>query len=805
MSPFRNPGGAIAVRRSPLPLALVAGFALFGGGCGGDPSPAPAPASPAAPPPTPAPAPPAPSPAPPPDWTRPPVTHRAPLFPENAGGSGREGFLRIVNYSHESGAVSIAAFDGDGREYGPVVLAIEARQTVHLGPEDLVRGNPAGGVSGATGSGWGDGRLELTSDLDLMVLSYIRHPDGFLTAMHNTVPKEGNGYHVRTFHPGSEPDRTSRLRLTNTGRQPATLRIRGIDDRAASSGEATVSVPAGATREFTAAELESGTGVAGALGIGAGMWRLVLESEDRVAVMNLLEGASGYLANLSAVPRTGGSGAWAVPLFPGSADPRGRRGLLRIINHSPRGGEVRIAVFDDGGRRYPPFTARVGAGQAVHLDSGALEAEASAGANAGSRHLVVSGDPDIEVLSYLEHPDGFLTATHEVAPLEGHRVSTFLPGSRLRLVNAGDRAARVTVAAVDDRGASPASVFETTVAARAAREFTAAQLEFGDAPGGWRLAIDSEETVEAMSLLESPTGHLSNLSSEPPRDPVLVEDHYAQTSRGNAAGVAVSVVDAQGFDPGTHGQRITDTFFEHTRHAALVQTDGWGTYALNGSGVDGGNADGYVIHALTHGGGVFWTATDVSPLYLPHRTQAWFVKHGRPFKRAVREFANWRRDRDVLFVSSLENATCAPMGDDCVSVYCDDFEADAEEGSWIPLCGEFDDYVAHSGVGIDTVLFAGALDPRFDEASGAIRADGVFAPHTIYTEARDTSHATAVLAAYAVNLSFGNPSWSAARLKRELLALAREETVEYHQGGIEAGVSLTERRTIKVIRPGFAP
>ena len=794
MSTFSHPRNLMAAGRALFPAVLAAGFVLLAGGCGSDQSAPPVPGSP--PPETPATV-----------WTRPTVTHVAPLFPEVSSGSQREGFVRVVNYSVERGPVLIEAFDDEGRDYGPVTLALGSGETVHLTPEDLARGNPAKGVSGATGPGWGDGRLELTTELDIMVLSYIRHRDGFLTAMHDVVPKEGHRYHVRTFNPASELNQASRLRLINSGREPATLRIRGIDDQGVSSGAATVSIPAGATREFTAPELEAGTGITGALGDGAGRWRLVLESEDHLVVVNLLENPAGYLANLSAVPRAGRNGAWTVPLFPGASSPSGRQGLLRIINHSARDGDVRIAAFDDSGRRHPPFTMRIGAGQAVHLDSRGLEEELSggAGSGAGSRHLVASSDLDIEVLSYVGRPDGFLTSMHDVAPLEGHRVSTFLPDSRLRLVNAGAVAARVTVAAVDNEGSPPGSGVEATVPTAAAREFTAAELGLGGGPGNRRLVIESEEVVQAMSLLESPSGHLANLSTEPSKDPVPVVEPVVEGTKGNPAGVAVSVVDAEGFDPGAHGQRITDTFLDRTGDASLVQLGGSARYQLNGSELLGTNVSGYVTHALTHGGGVFWTATDSSPLYLPDRTWAWFVKNGRPFSRAVPEFANWMRTRDVLFVSSLENPTCHGPRGNCVPVFCDDFELDDE--GWIPLCGEVDDYIAHSGVGLGTVLFAGGLsDGHF--AAGAIRADGVFAPHTIYVESPygSTSHAAAVLAAYAANLAFANPSWGAAKLKRELLAWAREETVDYFAGGAdERGTIVTERRTVRTIRPGWAP
>ena len=56
------------------------------------------------------------------------------------------------------------------------------------------------------------------------------------------------------------------------------------------------------------------------------------------------------------------------------------------------------------------------------------------------------------------------------------------------------------------------------------REITAEQLEggatghagmLGDGSGKWRLEVESEQSVVAMSLLESPTNHLTNLSTVP--------------------------------------------------------------------------------------------------------------------------------------------------------------------------------------------------------------------------------------------------------------------------------------------------
>lgn len=137
---------------------------------------------------------------------------------------------------------------------------------------------------------------------------------------------------------------------------------------------------------------------------------------------------------------------------------------------------------------------------------------------------------------------------------------------------------------------------------------------------------------------------------------------------------------------------------------------------------------------------------------------------------------------------------------------CDDFSPDAD-GWWSPPCGALDDYIAHSGVGLNKTLFVGAISPG-GRANSAIRGDGVFSAHTIYVESVDgsTSQATPVLAAYATNLAFSNPGWDAARLKRELMSLAVEEELEHYGGAsTELGEDITERRVLKVIRPAFAP
>ena len=107
----------------------------------------------------------------------------------------------------EGGEVSIEAVDDTGARLGPVTLSIEDAETVHFNSGGLEDGNAAKGLPEGVGSSEGDWRLILDSDLDFEVLSYIRTEDGFLTAMHDTVPVRDVAYEVAVFNPGSNPTR----------------------------------------------------------------------------------------------------------------------------------------------------------------------------------------------------------------------------------------------------------------------------------------------------------------------------------------------------------------------------------------------------------------------------------------------------------------------------------------------------------------------------------------------------------------------------------------------------------------------
>ena len=454
----------------------------------------------------------------------------APYFP--AAGGGREGFARIVNRSDAAGEVLISAVDDGGERFGPARMEVGARQAVHFNSRDLEEGNAAKGLRDGVGRPTvGDWRLEVTSSLDVEVLSYARTDDGFVTAMHD-VAAEGA---LPFLNPGSNERQRSTLRLVNMRAAESGSRIVGYDDRGARQEGEYFKVGAEAATSITATALE---GVHG-LGDGHGKWRLAAPGFPWLA-MSLLESPTGHLANLSAAPDNaeplaGGGARHRVPLFPAAGG--ARQGFVRVVNRSHRSGGVAIAAVDDAGNRSGPARLEMGRWQTAHFNSSDLEAGNAAkglsggvGTGEGDWRLELTSTLNLQVLSYVRTADGFVTSMHELAPRDAdgsHRVVFFNPGSnprqvsKLRLVNDGGRAASATIAGVDDGGSDSGTVAVTVPAGRALT-FTSAQLEagggalsggLGDGSGKWRLRVESDAPLSVMSLLESPTGHLANVST----------------------------------------------------------------------------------------------------------------------------------------------------------------------------------------------------------------------------------------------------------------------------------------------------
>ena len=220
----------------------------------------------------------------------------------SASDSMRQGFVRIINESNESGTVRVLAFDDAGTAATPVEIQLGANRAFHFNAGDLENGNANKGINAGIGSPvQGHWRLDVETALDVRVLAFVRTGDGFLTAMHDVLQRDAQGRLTAwTFNPASNTDRVSRLRLVNTGATAESVSIEGVDDRGNAAGPVTLTLASDASRTLSALDLEEGAqGLNGSLGDGAGKWRLFITAGQSVVGVSLLESASGHLTNLS--------------------------------------------------------------------------------------------------------------------------------------------------------------------------------------------------------------------------------------------------------------------------------------------------------------------------------------------------------------------------------------------------------------------------------------------------------------------------------------------------------------------------
>ena len=486
-----------------------------------------------------------------------------PLFVQYDDVFGRQGFVRIINRSAQAGTACVLAIDDAGARRGPATLRLAPHAALHFNSGHLENGSEALGLPGF-GSGTGSWRLVVTSELDVEVLAYVRAAGGFLTSVHDTAPQQGDAHMVRFFNPARNQRQRSLLRLVNPSGSAVSATVLGTDDTGASPGPGVqVTVPAGVSRWLTAAELEDGAGLTGHLGQGRGKWRLRVLADGALRVMSLLQSPTGHLSNLSTAPSmelpwlNAGS---VFAMFPSTAD-RPWQGFARLINRDINWNLVGVDAYKARYDGPPPLALlNLPVDGTRHFNSEHLEhgnpAIEMVGIGAGEEPwwLAVSGSENIDAANYIRTDDGFVTAMHDLAPAtfartapgaSRHDVVIFNPASNtaqrslLRLVNPGPDRAEVTISSRDDAGRPGGSV-QLPLPSFGARILTAAELEqgaedidgaFGDGSGKWRLVLTANMPIAVMSLLQSPSGHLTNLSTGTASRPLF----EPETDEANAA------------------------------------------------------------------------------------------------------------------------------------------------------------------------------------------------------------------------------------------------------------------------------
>jgi hypothetical protein len=184
-------------------------------------------------------------------------------------------------------------------------------------------------------------------------MSLIRTQNGFLTNLNSIVERHPSGAHTIHFaNPASDTFRTTFLRIINTSPVPGNGTISGVDDdgHAAPGGNVEFTLPAGAAKQMTSKDLETGNsdkGLSGNLGDGSGRWRLSVTADVTLKLMSLIRTPDEFLTNLSGTaPRT--PGGTDIYVFNPASNFK-QQSSLRLQNNSANDGTVTIVATDDSG------------------------------------------------------------------------------------------------------------------------------------------------------------------------------------------------------------------------------------------------------------------------------------------------------------------------------------------------------------------------------------------------------------------------------------------------------------------------
>lgn len=454
-------------------------------------------------------------------------------------------FIRFINPTDSEANDEVYGIDDGGKRsrQGALSFTLPENSTQQFTAQDIEDGNPDRGLTSNLCDGQGKWQLRVRSDVEIRVMGFIRTADGFLTSLNEVVPRTAEDNFVYFANPASNTSQQTFLRIVNlTGNSNSdTVTISGIDDDGtASTGTVTFPLGAHESIQMTSQDLELGSsdqGLTGNLGDGTGKWRLTITSSLQLQVMSLIRTPNGFLTNLSSVVDQNTSGAYTI-YFANPASETFRTTFLRIINTSTDSGTVTIAAVDDDGNAASggnvEFT--LAAGAAKQMTSADLETgnndkglSGNLGAGSGRWRLNVTADVTLKVMSLVRTPDGFLTNLSSAAPSTpvGTHIYVFNPASNaeqqssLRLVNNSSNDGTVTIAATDDNGNLGGEVTFSMIA-NSGETLTASDLEtgreditgsLGDGDGKWRMTITSDVDLTVQSLLQTPEGFLTNLSS----------------------------------------------------------------------------------------------------------------------------------------------------------------------------------------------------------------------------------------------------------------------------------------------------
>ena len=556
-----------------------------------------------------------------------------------ASNKNQQTFVRFVNPSSESVQVELYGTDDSGvaSKSPPISLTLAAGESKQMTAQDLENGNTAKGLESSMCNGAGKWQITARSSKAIQIMGLIRTPDGFLTGLTDVVPVESGSNIVYFANPASTTKQQTFLRIVNDGSSAGTVTISAIDNLGVAAAESvSFNLGANSSKQMTAQDLENGNaakGLTGKIGDGTGKWRLTIASSLDLSVQSLIRTPDGFLTNLSALVTPNASGTSTLSFF-NPASNTAQQSFVRLVNSGSESASITISAVDDTGQIAPngDVSLALAAGHSVELSAADLEKgnadlqlTGSLGVGSGRWRLDVSSDPQVSVMSYVLTSTGFLTNMSEVvgAASTTNTVWIFNPGSnsnqasKLRVINSGSSTSPVSISGIDDAGnASPGTNLTFNLSAGSVKEITAAELEngssekgllggIGDGKGKWRLTLTSDEPVTVQSLLETPAGFITNLStsaqSENASDPGAANGLSFFTDKVSSQIVQRKCVNchtADGVASGTelHFQLGNDSGIKSNNNSVLD------TFINNDS--NNGNRLLEKVRGVSHGGGV---------------------------------------------------------------------------------------------------------------------------------------------------------------------------------------------------------
>ena len=468
------------------------------------------------------------------------------LYVANPGSNiTQQTFLRFINPNNAPASVEVFGIDDAGvrSKNPPISFTLAAHASLQFNAQDLENGNTNKGLTSHLCNGAGKWQLIIRSNLALEVMGLIRTPDGFLTSLNDVVPTSGAVNNVFFANPASNINQQTFLRIVNPTDATGLVTLSGIDDNGASSaGTITFTLGPFQSKQINAQELEGGSipkNLTGSLGDGVGKWRITVTSALALKTMSLIRTPDGFLTNLSGMVDETNTGDFVI-YFGNPASDTGKQTFLRIINTSNTSGTVTMVAIDDEGEAAPSgnITFTLGPNASKQMNAGDLEngnagkdLNGMFGDGSGRWRITVSATMNIQVMSLVRTPDGFLTNLSRTTPKAGNNntVYFFNPASNvsqvssLRIINASNLAAFVTISGIDDNGnPGPNGEVTLTILANSALSVTSQDLENGNIPvlvgalgngvGKWRLLVVSVADLKVQGLMNTPSGFLTNLS-----------------------------------------------------------------------------------------------------------------------------------------------------------------------------------------------------------------------------------------------------------------------------------------------------